>query len=505
MAPETETKYEADETAELPDLARLPGVRRLAGPAEQRLQAEYYDTTDLRLLRSGITLRRRQGGDDAGWHLKLPAGADSREEIRLPLGRAGRRVPAELAGLVRARTRGERLTPVAMITTMRQTTTLLDAGGEPLAEVADDHVRGIPATGGAAGPVQWREVEVELAGGDRHLLAAADKLLRRAGLHRSSRSAKLERVLADRLPGRPARRDAPAAHPSAADVVSGYLREHADKLVALDPLVRRAEPDAVHKMRVATRRLRSTLRAFTSVIPAADSAPVSAELKWLGTALGAERDAEVQAARLREHLRKTDVDVVLGPVQARIQAHTAKAAASSHAGVLAALSSQRYTTLLDALDALIASPKTGVDADRRASAVMPRAVRRSYRRTRRRMRAALRQPPGPGRDTALHEARKAAKRARYAAEAAGPVSGKPAARLARRVKKVHSVLGDHQDTVVGRQVARRLGVAAYLAGESAFTYGLFYGRDAAAAERLDARARRSWRQVSRAGSRLRAG
>src|ERR1700733_12445393 len=176
MPSETETKYETDEDTALPSLDGLPGVRQIDGPSEQRLQAEYYDTADLRLLRSGITLRRRQGGSDPGWHLKLPTGEDSREEIRLPLGRTGRRVPSELASLVRARTRGQALAPVAMITTVRRATTLLDTDGEPLAEVADDHVRGIPVTGGAAGPVQWREIEVELAGGDRHLLQQADKL-----------------------------------------------------------------------------------------------------------------------------------------------------------------------------------------------------------------------------------------------------------------------------------------------------------------------------------------
>ena len=72
-----------------------------SGPDEQLLEAEYYDTDDLRLIRNGITLRRRRGGSDAGWHLKLPAGTDTRREIRLPLGRAGARCPAQLAGLVR--------------------------------------------------------------------------------------------------------------------------------------------------------------------------------------------------------------------------------------------------------------------------------------------------------------------------------------------------------------------------------------------------------------------
>src|SRR5258708_39111255 len=130
---ETETKYEATADAALPSLDALPGVAAIRGPQKQQLDAEYYDTGDLRLLRAGITLRRRRGGSDAGWHLKLPFGPaapSSREEIRLPLGPAGRRGPKELADLVRARTRGEPLVPVATISTVREATTLVDDPGE---------------------------------------------------------------------------------------------------------------------------------------------------------------------------------------------------------------------------------------------------------------------------------------------------------------------------------------------------------------------------------------
>jgi inorganic triphosphatase YgiF len=418
MATEIEAKYEAELDAALPDLDSLPKVQRTRGPAVAQLEAEYFDTADLRLLRSGITLRRRKGGHDAGWHLKLPVDHDRRDEIRVPPGQAGRCVPAELSKLVKAATRGEPLAPVAAITTLRQTITLLDSDGESIAEVADDRVQATAPTGGTAAPAQWREVEVELTGGEPDLLDAADKLLRRAGLRRSRRAAKLERVLADRLPGHAAQ---PFGDRTAASVVTAYLREHADKLVALDPMVRLGKSDAVHKMRVATRRLRSTLRSFETTASAADAEHVAEELRWLGTVLGAERDAEVQARRLHAHVRATEIEVLLGPVQARIQAHVAKAAATSHSAVMATLNSGRYYALLDGLEALIDGPNVTPEADRATSKTLPKSVRRSYRRTRRRMRAATPEQPGPGRDTALHAARKAAKRTRYAAEAAIPV------------------------------------------------------------------------------------
>ena len=178
---ETERKYDAQAGATLPDLADLPEVAAESGPQQQTLKAQYYDTDDLRLIRNGITLRRRTGGSDAGWHLKLPLGGDSRTEIRLPPGRATRQVPAELAALVRAFTRGEALRPVAQISTVRQRRVLLDDAGDSLAEVVADDVSA-RATGDNAATSRWHEVEVELTRGGPGLLKAADKRLRGSGL-----------------------------------------------------------------------------------------------------------------------------------------------------------------------------------------------------------------------------------------------------------------------------------------------------------------------------------
>jgi CHAD domain-containing protein len=510
---ETETKYEAGPEMALPQLDTLPDVAATRGPDEQQLVAEYYDTADLRLLDAGITLRRRTGGGDAGWHLKLPAAPGSRDEIRLPPGRAGR-VPAELADLVRARTRGAPLVPVATIITLRQVTTLVGAHGESLAEIADDNVSAVPLLDGTpakdsvpgkdAGPAEnsgrateWREIEVELTGGDGKLLDAADSLLRGSGLHRSARSAKLERLLG----GQPRESAGPAKltpSASAGEVIAAYLRGQAEQLKTLDPRVRRSEPDSVHQMRVASRRLRSTLRSFGAVVSRPRTDHLAAELKWLSGVLGDARDAEVQAERLDEQVRQTDARELIGPVQARVQAHGAKATTASMKAVSAALKSARYYALLDELDQLTADLPPGPAASDSARQALPVAVLQSYRKTRRRMRTALKAPVGAQREAALHGARKAAKQARYAAEAVAPVLGNDATRFGNRMKKLQTVLGDHQDTVVGRQLARRLGVAAQQAGESAFSYGLFYGRDACKGARLQAKATSAWQEASRA-------
>jgi CHAD domain-containing protein len=491
-ARETETKYEMPEGAALPSLDELPQVNGTSGPDEQQLEAEYYDTDDLRLLRAGITLRRRRGGSDAGWHLKLPEGPGTRREIRLPLGQR-RQVPRELAQLVRVYTRGAPLRPVARLATRRQTLVLLGEGGESLAEVASDDVSA-QTMGDSTTVSQWRELEVELTGGDRRLLKAADALLRRDGLRPAGRSAKLERALGGQLPPSAGPRRLTPASP-AGQVVLAYLRDQAETLKSFDPMVRRDESDSVHQMRVATRRLRSTLRTFKREIGGGDH--LAAELKWLGGVLGEARDAEVLEDHLRAVLGTVPVEQLIGPVQARVQVHFAPVRADARAAVLAALDSQRYFSLLDELDQLIAEPPFSPRAAKPAKNVLPGEVRRPYRKAGQWMARARSAEAGAPRDVALHQARKAAKRARYAGEAVTPALGREAARFTKQVKGVQSVLGDHQDAVIARQAERELGIEAYLAGENAFTYGLLHERENCDAQKLRARARKAWKKASR--------
>jgi CHAD domain-containing protein len=485
---ETERKYEFEPGAVLPSFRDLPHVAGESGPAEQTLEAEYYDTADLRLIRAGVTLRRRRGGSDSGWHLKLPLDADSRREIRVPLGRTGSRVPAELAVLVRGYARGAALRPVALLTTIRRLRVLLDEAGTSLAEVATDDVSA-QTLGASTTLSHWREVEVELTGAGPGLLKAADTRLRRSGLFPAGHSAKLERALADQLPApAPDRRLTPRS--AACEVVLAYGRAQAAMLPALDPMIRRDEPGSVHQMRAATRGLRSTLKTFGQILP--EASDLRAELKWLGGVLGEARDNEVLASHLQARLTQVPAELVIGPVQARVRAYFGPRAASGRAALLDALDSDRYILLLNELDQCLSGPSAGAQAARPAGDVLPAAVRRPYRRLRKRARQAGRAPAGRPREIALHETRKAAKDARYAAEAARPAGGRKARRLERRMKVLQSVLGDHHDAVQARDVAREIGVRAHLAGESAFTFGLLYADGDREALLLEKRAKREW-------------
>jgi CHAD domain-containing protein len=284
---------------------------------------------------------------------------------------------------------------------------------------------------------------------------------------------------------------------SAGDVVLAYLRVQAHALKTLEPRVRADEFDSVHQMRVATRRLRAVLRTFGQVIPRTESEHLAGELHWLGRELGAARDAEVLAGHLRDRLRPIPPELLIGPVQARVQGHFAPPRAAARDALLEALGSPRYALLLADLDRVAAGPPRGPLAGAPARDVLPAAVRRAYRQAKRRMRTARHTPDGPARDAALHQARKAARRTRYAAEAASLAAGKPARRFARQMKQVQSVLGDHHDAVLARQAARDLGIGAHLAGENAFTYGLLHERELHHAERLQTRARKVWRHAAR--------
>jgi inorganic triphosphatase YgiF len=196
---ETEQKYDADADFVLPGLGALPGGAATAAPKRYQLSATYFDTEDLGLISNKVTLRRRTGGADEGWHLKLPMGRDTRQEVHAPLGEgAPDSVPARLAARVADITAGRPLRPIAKLDTERTVVTLTGPAGDPLAEVADDRVTARRLDEPGAEPLTWREIEVEALSedpGTPGLLEAAGRALREAGARPSSSASKLGRLL----------------------------------------------------------------------------------------------------------------------------------------------------------------------------------------------------------------------------------------------------------------------------------------------------------------------
>ncbi|GFH34104.1 CYTH and CHAD domain-containing protein [Streptomyces pacificus] len=562
---EIERKYEATPGTGIPDLTGAAGIADAVAKGVRELEADYYDTPGLRLAADGITLRRRTGGTDEGWHLKFPVTTGIREEIHAPLAEG---VPRTLAGLVRSRTRAAPLTAVVRIRTSREMHHLVDEHGRLLAELSRDTVHA-ERLGDGNGTAGWTEIEVELAdGADPVLLDRVEKRFRKAGITPAGSPSKLSRALAetepgpaatsgtaataaaaaapagqaattggrtasageDRTPSAPVPTDergssrhadafapdgagrapkAPEAAKSvrhrgtrlepahAGEYVLAYLREQRDALVALDPAVRRDLPDAVHQMRVATRRMRSAFRTFRKVVDPKATGPIGDELKWLAGELGAARDQEVMSERLRARLDALPGRLRLGPVRGRLRIWATAHRAGARRRSVAVLDNGRYLALLDTLDTLLDEPPLLPAATAKPAAALPKAVLKDYDRLAARVAHALGLPAGHDRDTAMHDARKAAKRARYAAEAATPALGKSAGKLAKRMKAVQTVLGDHQDSVVARQTLRDLAVQAHAAGESAFTWGLLFGCEQATAADRERELPGVWAEASR--------
>jgi CHAD domain-containing protein len=490
---ETERKYESDGPVDAGLVAEIAATAAGAPdrdaptppePTEFALSATYYDTADLRLARSGLTLRRRRGGSDDGWHLKLPAGADSRDEVRLPPGRS-RKPPEPLVALTRAAHRGAPLEPVVELATVRREWTLTDADGNAVAIVTDDRVTG-HTLGTETHATSWAEIEVELTEhGTAEVLDRIEEVLARAGVHRSASSSKLGRVVADRIPPGPAWPTA-GEGANSGEVVLAYLWEQADAIRAADPQIRRDAPDSVHSMRVACRRMRSTLQSFRALLDRDRTDGLVVELRWLAGELGGSRDLEVQEERISRAVATLPPELALGPVAAQVTRFFGRRRPTASATASAALDSDRYLALLDAIDALLADPPLTDAAADPAQTDLPALVAKARRRTGKALRAADALPPGHERDEQLHEMRKAAKRLRYATEVAAPALGTNAKRLVKRVKEVQELLGEHQDSVVARGLLRELGAAASAEGGNGFAFGWLLRDEQARAEQVEA-------------------
>lgn len=276
----------------------------------------------------------------------------------------------------------------------------------------------------------------------------------------------------------------PTPQGPAAWTVGAYLRGQLDELEAREPQVRRDEPDAVHKMRVAARRSRSALATYRPLLDRSASDRLREELRWLGLVLGEVRDAEVMAERLDLHAATAGSRSDEGPT-ALLRTHLADVRRTGQARVVDTLDDVRYSRLVADFESFVTDPPWTSTAQQPAARVLPPRVRQAWKLVRRRARAVgTARTPGE-RGERMHEVRKAAKRARYAAESLVPVYGEPARCFAEEMSALQDVLGAHQDSVVLEQLAADLGDEAMRASEHA-------RQKACRAEYLTV-----WRQVSR--------
>jgi CHAD domain-containing protein len=452
VSAEREAKLVAPAGLGMPDLTELvPGTRAVSQPVE-RLDATYYDTADLRLARSGITLRHRGGEAGPPWTVKLPEGGQGLDLVRREIRFEGSpdHVPNSAADLVLATTRAGALEPVARLTTVRRPVEIRDGNGLLLAEVVDDTVS-VSLDHRPVG--RFREVEVELhatGGKGRRILDAAVSRLIGAGCDPESPMPEPVRAL-----GEPATRPTDVVVPpladnaTAIDLVRHSTARAVSQIIRHDPGARLGDDDEdVHKLRVAARRLRSDLHSFSRLLDRSRVDPVRAELSWLGGVVGAVRDTDVLTARLTGRLGVLSHADGVGGV--RLMELLEREAADARAAMLTALRDSRYLRLLDALVELAAAPPfldAGQLSLRKSRKIATKIIEKPWRR----LADAVGALGGDPSDAQLHKVRILAKRSRYAAEATAPLLGPATVRFAASVADLQTVLGDHQDTVLAEE------------------------------------------------------
>ena len=496
---EVEDKYHVPEGAHLPRLQEIPGVWAVEQGAEELLEATYFDTEDLCLAAFGLTLRRRTGGLDEGWHLKVPT-ADGRCEVEEPLGAPGSPIPTHLLDVIAALTAERAVGPIAVLRTRRRGTRLLNKKRQVLAVVADDRVaaQALPSSDRST-EMRWREWEVELVHADRPLLKDTARLLVSHGASPAQDGSKLARLLGDRV--RP-----PFGHQDngvhlkgpASDVVRRRVVEQVTEILRADPQVRLDLPDAVHRMRVAVRRLRSALAGYRPLLDREVTDPIREELRWLAAALGEPRDAEVLQARVRVLLREQDPALADLDTAAFVDAVLTQRHRDKHRHlVVTELGSARYRRLLETLSGLAGDPPLLEAAAEPARDVLPVLVRRDWKRLESKVEAAQVATDPLTRQARLHGVRRAAKRVRYGLEPLTALYGRRARRLLEAAIDIQTVLGDQHDAVVVLKNLRELSYRASESGVNAFTLGALHSQEHARAARRSAEFDRVWARAAR--------
>lgn len=454
---ERETKWDVSREFVLPDLSEVVSGGHVQRDTFDTVSA-YFDTDDGALQAHSIVLLRRDGDLDNGWHLMF---GDS--DLFWPLSDTP---PAEAVTLLTGVSGGRQLHNIGTIHTVRHRHRINESRSEKvIAEIAEDEVR----ASNSDRLLAWKEIGVELGPAADRQPKQLRRLLEKAGATPARYPTKLAHLTGTTRVSKPAG--------TATAAVTAYLNAQIDAVIAGDIGLRRGV-DPIHDTRVALRRLRSTLRVFAPLFTP-EALALEDELKWFAGLLGEVRDCQVQYRRFTAAVDELPDELVLGPVRARLRTDLAAIELPARAQVRDQMDSSRYLALLTALTQWRSAPplRPGL-----TSKALHRRADKAAHKADRRLAAALAADAAQHGEL-LHRARKAAKRARYAAELLEELPGSKVKPNIKRYKQIQSVLGDHQDTVVARDMLRRIGAAAgSTESENGFTFGMLFAREQAVAD-----------------------
>jgi CHAD domain-containing protein len=472
----------------------LGGHRLEHVPGDQgTLDAHYWDTADLRLVRRGHSLRhrRRDDGTEDIWTLKLAGGAFGGELQRREVTRPGPAAnpPDAIVRALGAVLDGRPLEPVCHLRSNRTRAYLVDRDGARRLSVEDDHVSVIELDEVVA---TFREIEIELAdGGDADDLRHVRRRFRRAGAPRPDPVPKVARALGD-LARRPVHEPLlPGA--SVEELVRYALSDGLERLRANDPAVRlELGPEGVHQARVATRRLRADLRTLRPLLRDDVTEPLRGDLAWIGANLGAVRDLDVLTAEVRDAASELAEPLDVTPLITLIE----RSAAEQRRALSTSMCEPRYHGVLARLERLAALPplRDDIDPTPRARSTARHLLLGSWRRLEKTARGIDdRSPP-----ERWHEIRKKAKATRYAGELLAPLLGTDASALATAAKRIQDDLGQSNDATIARDWLREHAVTPAAASAAGRLDAVF------AAHGADSRTRwkQRWRDAQKAARRI---
>lgn len=489
MTVERELKLAVGPMFRMPDLDEVVPGSSTSDLGTARFVTSYYDTPDLRLARWGCSLRYRSG---EGWSVKLPIASENgrfeRDERSIEAGPG--RPPEAAVDLVRAYVRTAPLSLAVRLQTVRHTVAIDADGVGRVAEIVDDEVSVLDGRRVAG---RFREIEVELApASDASVLDVVAARLASAGAESRNEMPKFVRALLPRSAEPPELSPGNAGlgrRSTVRDAVRASIARSAERLVRFDASVRLGEdPEAVHQARVATRRLRSDLRTFRSVLDPRWTADLRDELGWLGGELGGVRDLDVLGDRLRGRIKALpDDDAAAAP---KLLDRMRSERESARSDLMSAMREPRYLALLDRVVAAADEPAVLPEVAHAAAAeTMGGLMEGPWRHLER-----ICRDLGPASaDAELHEARIRAKRVRYAAESVAPVFGKAARRFAERAADLQTVLGEHQDAVLA--IAWLRAQAGGASGRGAFVAGELAGMELRAQGEARAAWPRDWKRL----------
>jgi CHAD domain-containing protein len=469
--PEKTLQFEAPDPFEL-----LPvGGRALP---RRSFTETFYDTAGGRLGLAGFTLRRRIENGKGLWRLTVVCDGVQTLDVEAPGGPAG--PPDELRELVSAASAGFELEPVLRART--QTTGVrVKTGNRSLAKIT---VASIALLDGQRATASFNEIELEQLAATRKELARLESALLASGAKPTNGAGPLEEALA-----REPQPELPLPS-TELEQLRSYLREQYAQILAHDPGVRVGDdPEDLHQLRVATRRLRSVLKTAEPMLDPTWVAGMRDELAWLGGELGPSRDLDVLIPYLRSEAAELD------PADRRALTQLFRKLEDGRAGartsVLEALRSERYLALLASIEAAAAGPPPG------GTGSLHDEARKQFKKLKKAMRTVEEDPT----DEAIHEARKEGKRARYATELLEDELGKRGAKLLSAAKDFQDAAGEHQDAVVAEARVRAL-LRGVRAQRTALAAGMLISRQRerqrAAVEALP----KAWRRYEQAAEKV---